>query len=376
MNEDRKTIRILQIIPGGQVCGGIENFVMNYYRNIDRTKVQFDFLVHYNEKGYYDDEILKLGGKIYYTNVRNDKKILKYIKFLYNLFKEHKEYKIIHGHMPGLAPIYFGIAKARGVKIRIAHSHVTDTEKTIKGRILKVIIKNIKFFSNIYFACSEEAGKFMFQKRKFIITKNAIDFDKFAFNEIKRENIRKKLEIEDSFVIGCVARFNQQKNHTFLLDIFSEILKIKKNSKLVLIGEGQLEKEIMQKANKLGIVDKIKFLGVIENVHDYYNAFDVFVLPSNFEGLGIVMIEAQVNGLQVFTSTAVPKEAEVSKLIKFIPLEKDAMYWAKKITSSDTKRKDVRKEIEEKGYNIKKEVIALENKYLQFFEGDNNERKF
>ena len=364
--EKEEPIRILQILPGGHICGGIENFIMNYYRNIDRSKVQFDFLVHYEEKGYYDDEILQLGGKIYYTNVRKDKKIIKYIKFLNKFFKEHKEYKIIHGHMPGLAPIYFMMAKINGVKIRISHSHVNDTEKTLKGRILKLVIKTIKHFSNVYFACSEDAGKFMYGKRKFTVIENAIDIDKFSFDLSKREELRKELELKDEFVLGCVGRFNYQKNHFFLLDIFSEIHKLEQNTKLVLIGEGDLENDIKQKAKELNIEKDILFLGVKKNIQDYYNVFDVFVLPSNFEGVGIVFVEAQANGLKTFASTEVPKEAKVSELIHFISLQKEPSYWAKEILSNKMDRKDVTKEIEENNLSIKKEASKLQNMYINF----------
>lgn len=373
--EKEEPIRILQILPGGHICGGIENFIMNYYRNIDRSKVQFDFLVHYDEEGYYDDEIKALGGKIYYTNVRRDKNVIKYIKFLNKFFKEHKEYKIIHGHMPGLAPIYFFIAKINGIKVRIAHSHVTDTEKTLKGFILKPIIKLIKYFSNTYFSCSQEAGKFMFGKKEFIIVKNAIDFEKFKFDQNKREKIRKQLKLNDEFVVGCIGRFNHQKNHTFLLDIFSEMLKIKSDSKLVLIGEGKLEDEIKEKARNLGILENIIFLGVKDNIQDYYNAFDIFVLPTNFEGLGIVLIESQVNGLQTFTSDIVPEETKVSKLIHFISLKNDASYWAKEIMKEPYERQDVIVNVEEKHYNIKKEAQILQDMYIGLLKGENlNER--
>ena len=375
MKNKVEPIRILQIVPGGHVCGGIENYIMNYYRNLDTTKIQFDFLVHYKEKGYFDEEILKLGGKIYYTNVRKDKNIVKYIIFLFNFFKNHKEYKIIHGHMPGLAPIYLFMAKINGVKVRIVHSHATDTERTIKGNILKLIIKMIKYFSNVYFACSEEAGKFMFGKRKFFVIKNAIDFEKFVFNKEKRIEIREKLNLNNSFVIGCVARFNKQKNHEFLLDIFSEVLKEKKNAKLLLIGEGPLEKQIKEKAIKLEIIDKIIFLGVTENVNYYYNTFDAFVLPSNFEGLPIVIIESQVNGLSVFISDSVSKEAKISDLVYFISLKESARYWAKMIITNNI-RKDEKNCISKSGYDIKKSVKILENKYLQLYKGEYNERKY
>lgn len=359
-------IRVLQILPGGHVCGGIENFVMNYYRNLDRTKVQFDFLVHYNDKGYYDDEILKLGGKIYYTNIRNDKKIIKYIKYLNNFFKEHKEYKIIHGHMPGLAPLYFFVARINHVKCRIAHSHVTDTEKTLKGRLLKLIIYSISFFSNYYFACSKEAGKFMFKNKKFEIINNAIDFEKFKYDENKRLKIREELGIDDKFVVGCVGRFNQQKNHQFLIRIFYELLKNNSNSVLLLIGEGELENDIRAQASNLGIIDKVIFLGVKNDVGYWYNAFDSFVLPSNFEGLGIVLIESQVNGLPTYTSSVVPEEANVSNLIKFISLSDDPKEWAKKIAKGKI-RVDKTFEIDRKGYNLKKEAIKLQNKYIDLY---------
>ena len=359
-------IKVLQILPGGHVCGGIENFVMNYYRNIDKTKVQFDFLVHYNEKGYYDDEIKKLGGHIYYTNVRCDKKIFKYFRYLNSFFKEHKEYKIIHGHMPGLAPIYFFVAKLRGVKCRISHSHVTNTERTLKGRILKIVIKNIRFFSNKYFACSIAAGKFMYGKRNFTVINNAIDVNKFKFNSQKRDELRKEYKVDDKFVIGCVGRFNQQKNHKFLIEIFNSVLKIKNNATLLLIGEGELEEQIKLQAKELGILDKIQFLGIKSDIYNYYNMFDVFVLPSNFEGLGIVLIESQVNGIKTITSDVVPREACVSDLIDFIPLTTSPEEWAK-IIVKNVDRKDRIKEIEKVGYSLKIEAVKLQNRYLDMY---------
>ena len=362
----KEPIKVLQILPGGKVCGGIENFVMNYYRNINKEKVIFDFLVHYDEKGYYDDEIKKIGGKIYYTNVRRDKNIFKYIIFLNRFFRKHKEYSIIHGHMPGLAPLYFLIAKINGVKCRIAHSHVTDTERTLKGRVLKIIIKSIKLFSNKYFACSSDAGKFMFGKRNYTIIKNAIDFNKFKFNEEIRKQLRKEYDLENKFVIGCVGRFNQQKNHTFLIKIFNEILKIKSNSILVLIGEGELEEDIKNEAKEYGILNKILFLGVKKDVDKYYNSFDCFVLPSNFEGLGIVLIEAQVNGLPAITSDVVPKEAKVSKLITFKSLNNAPKEWARIILKQATRKNEIIS-IEKKGYNLKKEAVKLENLYIKLF---------
>lgn len=371
-NSNKEPVRILQILPGGKVNGGIENFVMNYYRNIDRNHVQFDFLVHYKEKGYFDDEIKKLGGKIYYFSVREDKRVFKYIKDLVKFFREHREYKIIHGHMPGLAIIYFFIAKICKISVRISHSHVTTTENTFKGIILRHLIKLIKYFSNCYFACSMEAGKFMFGRKKFEIIHNAIDIEKFTFNLEKRKEIRKKLGLENNFVIGHVGRFDLQKNHEFIVEVFNEVYKKNNNVRLLLIGEGILKEKIKTKVKKLGLENKVIFNKVVSNVNDYMCAMDIFLLPSIFEGLGIVGIEAQATGLFSIFSDVVPKEVEVSNLCKFISL-KNKEKWVEVInnflTSSFKREKNNYLEvIQNSGYDIKIESLKLEKKYIEIYE--------
>ena len=365
----KENIRILQVLPGGHVCGGIEFFVMNYYREIVELGVQFDFLVHYKQKGYFDDEIKKLGGKIYYFPVREDKNLIKYIYQLCKFFYRHKEYKIIHGHMPGMAPIYFFIAKFFGVKCRISHCHVTETENTLKGRILKRIIKIIPYFSNIYFACSKEAGYFMYENRKFEVIHNAIDVKKFTFNKDKREKIRKKLNIRDNFVIGHVGRFNLQKNHKFLIEIFNQIYLQNNKARLLLIGEGPLESEIRNQVNKLGLNEVIIFLGVRKDVADLYNAMDCFVLPSLFEGLPIVGVEAQINGLQCYMSDKISKEIKITKLVKLLFLNDNPKIWAKEILSVDNKEHSNEiEQVQKAGYDISNEVKKLEKTYLNLLE--------
>ena len=362
----KENIRILQILPGGQVCGGIEFFVMNYYREIVKLGVQFDFLVHYKQKGYFDDEIKKLGGKIYYFSVREDKNLIKYIYQLCKFFYKHKEYKIIHGHMPGMAPIYFFIAKLFGVKYRISHCHVTETENTLKGKILKQIIKVIPFFSNIYFACSKEAGYFMYGNRKFKVIHNAIDIKKFVFNKNKRENIRKELNISDNFVIGHVGRFNLQKNHKFLIEVFNQVYLQNNKARLLLIGEGPLENEIRHQVNELGLNKVVIFLGIRKDVADLYNAMDCFVFPSLFEGLGIVVIEAQANGLNCYISDVIPKEVQITNLVNFLSLKNEFKIWAKKISNiNNEKHINQIKQIENRGYNINSEVKKLQYYYLE-----------
>ena len=358
--------RVLQILPGGRVCGGIENFIMNYYREMVKIGVQFDFLVHYDEIGYYDDEIKSLGGRIYYCNVRRDKNIIKYLYFLFRFFKEHKEYKIIHGHMPGMAPLYFIVAKIFGVKNRISHCHVTDTEPTIKGRILEFIIKSIPFFSNVYFSCSIMAGKYMYGKRNFTVIHNAINVDKYSYNKKNRQNIREELGIHNCFVVGNVARFNIQKNHEFLIDVFFEIKKILPSSILLLLGEGPLEEEVKSKCKALGIEKSCIFLGMKEDVYRYYSAMDCFVLPSLFEGLTIVGVEAQAAGLNTFVSDSSTPELNITSLVHFLSLKEGPEYWAKYIIKYHMNdRREDNSMITTGGYNIKNESEKLKDYYKE-----------
>ena len=213
-------IRVLQVVPNMN-SGGLENLIMNIYRNIDRSKVQFDFIVHYEKRGFFDDEIESLGGKIYRFSVREDNNIIKYVKDLNLFFKNHPEYRVVHGHMASLGFIYLGIAKKYKVPVRIAHSHGTSHLRTIKGYIKFFTFKLVKYESNVNFACSTEAGKYLFgNKRKFEFIPNAIDMDKFEYDEEIRKEYRHKLDLDGKLVLGHVGRFNLQKNHNFLLDIY------------------------------------------------------------------------------------------------------------------------------------------------------------
>jgi glycosyltransferase involved in cell wall biosynthesis len=361
----KKNIRILQILPGGHVCGGIEFFVMNYYREMVKLGVQFDFLVHYKQKGYFDDEIKKLGGRIYYFSVREDKNVIRYIYQLCKFFYKHKEYKIIHGHMPGMAPIYFFIAKLFGIKYRISHCHVTETENTLKGKILKQIIKIIPYFSNVYYACSKEAGYFMYKNREFKIIHNAINTKKFVFDKDKREKLRKALNIDENFVIGHVGRFNLQKNHGFLINVFNEVYLINKRAKLLLIGEGPLENKIKEQVKKLGLEKNVIFLGVRNDIEDLYNVMDCFVLPSLFEGLPIVGVEAQASGLPCYFSKNITEEIGITQLANFISLSESPKLWAEKIIKNrHIERRNMLESIIKSGYSITCEVKKLKEIYI------------
>lgn len=325
-----KAIRILHVVPNMQ-HGGIENLIMNIYRNIDRNKIQFDFLVHYKERFIFDREIELLGGKIYRLSFREDKNICKYIKDLDNFFREHKEYKIVHAHMASLSYIYLGIAKKNNVPIRIIHSHGASHLKTLKGYVKNFAFKFCDKYANARLACSTESGKYLFKNKSFEFIPNAIDSDKFLYNEEQRKIIRAYLKIEENKkVIGHVGRFNLQKNHDFIIDVFKKVHDYDKNFILMLIGSGELEEKIKNKVNKLNINESVFFLGNKDDIYNYYNAMDVFIMPSFFEGLPVTGIEAQCNGLECFFSSEVTREVDITNSSHFIPLD-DINQWMNKI---------------------------------------------
>lgn len=359
-------IRILHIVPNMQ-AGGLETFIMNVYRNIDKSKVQFDFLVHYKKRCFYDDEIEKLGGKIHRFSLREDNKVLKYIKQLDDFFKTHKEYKIVHCHMSSISFLVFWVAKKNGVKIRIAHSHNSNTENTFKGFVKKILIQPCKYLSTDNYACSKSAGKFLFGSKSFTVIPNGIDIEKFKYNEKIRNEMREKLNIKDKFVLGHVGRFCEQKNHDFLINVFYEVQKYEPNSILLLIGTGELEDKIKKKVQDLKIKEKVLFLENRQDVNKLYSAMDCFTFPSKFEGLGIVLVEAQVSGLNIITSTKVPDEVMISKGIQRLKL--DVNMWKEEILKLKNLKRTYQK-INEKilEYDIKAVASKLQEEYEKYYQ--------
>lgn len=361
-------IRILMINYKMQ-CAGIEAFIMNVYRNIDRNKIQFDFLVHYKEPQYYDNEIVKLGGKIYRLSVREDNNFVKYFNDLKFFFDTHKEYKIVHGHMESFGVFYFKAAETGGVPVRIAHSHIAQKNSGLKGIIKDILNKGFALYATDLFACSDSAGKFVFgDNAKYTVFNNAIDVDLFRYNTIVREAVRQELGILDNqFVIGHVGRFNTQKNHTFLIDIFSEIHHKDPTAILLLIGEGDLEKEINDKVLLLGLSNVVRFLGVRRDVNRLYQAMDLFLMPSLFEGLPVSGIEAQAAGLKCVFSDTVTERTAVTENVEFISLKTSASDWAKTILRwrEGYVREDTSGELIGSGYDIKVQARNLQSFYLK-----------
>ncbi len=367
---NKEPIRIAQIM-GKWVGGGVESFVMNYYRHIDRSKIQFDFICDEDSSDIPYSEIKSLGGRVIICPPYQ--KIFKYIKFLKSLFKDN-DYKIVHSHINTLSVFPLYSARKAGVPIRIAHSHSTSSKKEWKRNIIKKLLRHFsKKYSNVYFACSEEAAKFQFGNKAYDnneveIINNAIDVESFKYNDKIRKQIRKSLNISnDCIVIGHVGRFVSVKNHIFLIDLFKEIYKKNNNYRLLLIGQGPMFKNIKNEVERLKLSNCIFFLGQKSNIQDYYSAMDIFLLPSLYEGLGLVLVEAQSSGLHCISSSNVPKMVNCGNLVKFIQLENKEK-WEKEILNADFSRINCINEIKKSGFDIKNEAKKLERKYKQYID--------
>jgi len=367
----KEPIRIAQIM-GKWVGGGVEAVVMNYYRHINREKVQFDFICDDDSTCIPKEEIESLGGKV--ILIPPYQKVLKYHKKLKNILKDG-QYKIVHSHINALSVFSLWAAKSAKVPVRIAHSHSTSNKKEWKKTLLKNLLRPFsKVFATDYFCCSELAGRWLFgnktyDKGKVYLLNNAIDVDKFKYNEKVRKQKRKELNIKDNqLVIGHIGRFVQQKNHEFLIDIFNEIHKQNKNTILLLAGDGPLKEEIKIKVKELNLEKNVKFLGQRNDANELYQAFDAFVLPSLYEGLPVVGVEAQAAGLPCFFSTDMTKETKVLDEAIFIELVSTPKQWSNTILKvlKEIKRKDTSKELTDNNFNISVETEKLEQQYDKF----------
>lgn len=373
MISKKEPIRIAQIM-GKMVGGGVESVVMNYYRNIDKTKIQFDFFIDSDSTNIPKEEIESLGGRI--ILVPPYQKIHKYIRELTKVFKENN-YKIVHSHINTLSVFPLYAAKKAMIPVRIAHSHSTSNKKEWKKNLLKNILKPFsKLFATDYFCCSEYAGKYLFgtktyENKEVTLINNAINVDKFLYNEQIRNKKRKELGIKKEIVIGHVGRFISQKNHLRLLEMFHTLTKTNNKEKfiLLLIGEGKLEPVIKEKVEYLGLENQVKFLGQRNDVNELMQAMDIFLLPSLYEGLPVVGVEAQTSGLLCILSSAMTQETKVLSTTKFISLEASNEEWAKTIINNYHKfaRKNTKQEIIKANFEIKTEAKKLEQKYHELY---------
>lgn len=359
-------IRVLHVVVNMN-RGGAETLIMNLYRNIDRSKIQFDFLTC--NEGVFDQEILDLGGKIHRIPYITDGGHFHYIKNLNQFFKVNNQYKIVHSHMDKMSGFVLRAAKKAGIPVRIAHSHSTRSE----GKYLKRMYKwyagrNIVKDSTHLIACSKTAAEWLFSKDldNIYYLKNGIDTERFEFSMETRNHVRNELNIpNDCLVIGHVGSFTQPKNHHFLLDIFSELYKMNKNSLLVLAGDGPLKSMIEVKVKELNLKENVKFLGTRSDIHKLLQALDVFVFPSLYEGLPVTLIEAQAIGLPCIIADHITKEVDMGvELISYQSVNNSSIEWANSVLLNNSRNNKVLNAIKRNGFDIREGVNWLESFYI------------
>lgn len=368
--ERTEPIRILQIVVVMD-RGGIETMLMNHYRQIDRSKVQFDFLVHGDKRGVYEEEILALGGRIYRVRaVKTPLDLIRWQQELYTIFKMGL-HAVVHAHLEPETRLILRQAKRAGIPVRIAHSHSTRSLRPLLKRLIgKCFEWFVPWEATQFFAASRMAGEWLFgapicESDRFQVFKNAIDCEAFRFKSETRAQKRAELALENELTLIHVGRFSPEKNHTFLIDILAEIVKQKPDTLLLLVGNGSLEAEIQAKAVSLGLEMNVRFLGSRGDVSELMQAADIFLLPSLYEGLGIVAIEAQTSGLPTLLSSKVPQEAWISPLAESLPLI-SCQIWAKKIAglTLPTKREHLAEEVTTQGWDIRKHSEWLQEFYV------------
>lgn len=356
-------IRILHIVTY-MGRGGLETMLMNYYRAVDRTKVQFDFLTHRDFRADYDDEIEALGGRIYRLPQLNPFSGA-YLSTLDRFFTEHPEYRIVHSHLDCMSAVPLKAAKKHGVPVRIAHSHSSRQDIDIKYPLKLFFKRTIAKQATHLFACAEAAGQWMFGADHFRVLNNAIDTQRYVFDPAVRVCVREELGIgQQEFVVGHVGRFMVPKNHGFLLRFFA---KIPIEARLLFVGEGELRQQSEQLAAELGIRDRVIFAGLRTDVDRMLQAMDVFVLPSLYEGLPLSVIEAQAAGLPCLISDKVPIECKKTDLVTQIPLEAGASAWAEAVlAAAKMPRVDTLPQLRAAGFDIQANADWLADFYLSF----------
>jgi glycosyltransferase involved in cell wall biosynthesis len=356
--------------------GGVESVIMNYYRNIDHRKIHFDFLCNSYNAIAFEDELKRNGSKCFHFVARS-KNPIQYRYTLRAFFKQHAaEYDAIWVNVCSLANIdYLKLAKKYGISRRIIHSHNSENmDSALRGQLHKFNKKGILKYATDFWACSEDASKWFFEGealKQAVIIKNAIDIAKMQFDPEKREKYRERLNAQRQFVIGNIGRLHFQKNQNFAIDIFAEYVKKNPNAILLLIGQGEDEPILKAKAKKMALEDKILFLGLQQDIQGWLSMMDLFLFPSQFEGLSVVAMEAQANGIPVLASkNVIPAEVKINENFQFYGLERSAVEWADQIiwmgrhfTRLDSEK--ILKSFVEKNFEIKQEAQRLEDWFLE-----------
>ena len=360
-------IRILQIL-GIVAGGGVEAVIMNYYRHIDRTRVQFDFIVHKDSPVDIKEEVEAMGGRVYEVTPYY-KNPIAFTLEIYRIIKGG-HYEIVHSNMNTLSAFPLLAARLAGAKTRILHNHSTSAPGETKRNIAKSILKPFaRSLATHYWACSRLAATWMYGKAlvdsgRVTIIPNAIDLTRYAFDQRKRDTLRKDMHLTGRTVIGHVGRFMYQKNHPFLLEAFAKAHERNPGLALLLIGDGPLRPAMEEKATRLGIADSVHFLGLRNDVAGLYNAMDLFLLPSHYEGLPVVGVEAQANGLPCLVSTKVTREMQLTSSVTYKDLAEGPAAWAGEILSMQVQRNgDVKEEMRNAGFDIEEAAKTLAARY-------------
>ncbi len=364
-------IRVLHVL-GSLKRAGAETMVMNYYRAIDREAIQFDFIVHKDpyssEYGAYRTEIEKLGGKIYVFPEFSGRNAIDLIKRWNMFFSENRDYQVLHSHMRSYASVYIPIARKNGITT-ILHSHSTSNGKGLQAIAKGIMQYPLRFQADYYMGCSREAGEWLFGKRiansnRYFMLPNAINIADYRFDLETRSKYRESIGAnETTRVYIHVGRFHPAKNHMFLIEVFERLYRNNNNTLLILVGDGELRKEIEKKVSDCGLTDNIKLLGSRNDVPKLLQAADAFLFPSKWEGLPVTVVEAQAAGLPTYVSETVTRDVNISPLIEYIPINQGTQIWAETIENSTLRREDVSVEINRNGFDIQSSTEWLTNFY-------------
>lgn len=358
------------IIAGVLHSGGKRNLIMEYYRHIDKTKVQYDFICDSDSNGIPKEEIEKLGGKVYL--VPPYKHIFSHLKATYKILKDN-HYQVMHAFDNTLNVFPLFVGKLAGVKVRISESISKGDKNEAKTKIKLVLRRFSHWFATDFMANSIDCGVWQFGKKtydegKIAIFKTVINADANAFDKVLRDETRKKFGWEDKVIYGFIGRYVDQKNPLFLIDIFNSIAKKQPNAKLVMIGFGELETAMHEKIKEYGLQDRVEDLGRRDDIKQFYNAFDAFLLPSLYEGMPVVGIEAQCAGLPIFFSKNITEETTASELAHYIGLNESPEVWADTIinvvNANLGKRRSYAEEVKKNGFDSHSEAMRMMKFYL------------
>ncbi len=365
-----KPIRVLQIVSSLNRGSGIMGIIMNLYKHIDRDKVQFDFLYFVEYPSSYKEEIQDLGGEVFYIPMLNAFNFMQFRKSIIDFFqKQIGMYKVLHLHEILLGFIILPLAKRYGINTRIVHSHNSEpSDKKIKNWRNRLLCLPLKTYATDFFACSRKAGIFLYGENfmdKVVLINNAVDSEKYAYNPLLREELRQELKLGNKFVVGHIGRFCNQKNHLFLLKVFTMLQREKNDSCLLLVGDGEQRNSIEKEVDRLGLTSNVVFLGIRSDIDKILQVMDVFVLPSLFEGLPVVGVEAQAAGLPCVISDSITQEMKITDDVYFLSLQNSIDEWIEMIlyAKNHCTRKNTACIIKSKGYDIDAQAKRIENFY-------------